>query len=571
MIESAGTRRLFRRAGLLTVILIPAIWLGSNHLGRAQSTDPAAQADPVAAAAALPAGMRSWQCVPSAIRNDGTDSFRLEVDVNGAVTRVTLNSISSQLVPPQTPPFDFRDDGQAPDLVAGDHVYTAGPFRYETTATLRANYLGDADSPAGVDFASIGDVVVTEVNGVTNTFLVRPSIGLVRADLPATVVTPLSTSVQMSPHLVNINNAGRSAQTYLRGGNGNLADLTVPLYAALPDTMDFLVLLPTSKVEWVPRTAAENYNSGAHVQVKVNWTGTGQAPLDNTAGYGSKGRLLGINVVDAGDRGLVTNNLLHEFTHTWSAYEATSLGITDGAGHYDPRSNVGSLLGGQLWSAAGGGAYNIDCNEGRSGAHHAAALDKYMMGLIDGSLVPPVLVYNAASPLPLMRCGTPISDVVTNVDISRIQGLYGVRTPLPTAAQRDFRFGFVAESTGRFLTATEMTFYETLAAHFAKTLDPAAPDPYLSFNWAPVTRFFGEGTTWSTVVRRSLDLTGDGSIDHADAVAMRSCMTGASVPATPACLGLDQDGDGDVDLDDFGLLQRCLTAAGVTPSPACAD
>ena len=55
---------------------------------------------------------------------------------------------------------------------------------------------------------------------------------------------------------------------------------------------------------------------------------------------------------------------------------------------------------------------------------------------------------------------------------------------------------FVAESHDRLLDPTEMTFYEILADHYTRTVPAGDPDPYMGFDWPPVTRFFDEGTTW---------------------------------------------------------------------------
>src|SRR6185436_911595 len=60
--------------------------------------------------------------------------------------------------------------------------------------------------------------------------------------------------------------------------------------------------------------------------------------------------------------------------------------------------------------------------------------------------------------------------------------------------------GFFAETHQRVLNRVEMTFYDMLAAHDTKAVPPGQPDPYVGFNWAPITRFFGEDTTWRSDV-----------------------------------------------------------------------
>src|SRR5262245_49949944 len=41
----------------------------------------------------LPAGTRSWEAIPSVIRDDGVDTFLLEVDTNGPVNRVIVTNL----------------------------------------------------------------------------------------------------------------------------------------------------------------------------------------------------------------------------------------------------------------------------------------------------------------------------------------------------------------------------------------------------------------------------------------------------------------------------------------------
>src|SRR6185503_19850108 len=105
-----------------------------------------------------------------------------------------------------------------------------------------------------------------------------------------------------------------------------------------------------------------------------------------------------------------------------------------------------------------------DCSEGRSGAHRIAPLDLYMMGLLDGSAVPPVPVFSGA----FTPCGNVVQNIVGAVTIADIQEMHGVRTPGPAEAQRDFSLGFVAESHARLLDATETTFYDIRAAHYTR-------------------------------------------------------------------------------------------------------
>src|SRR5205085_11835593 len=61
--------------------------------------------------APAPSGQRGWESIPNAIRMNATDSFRVEVDVGGAVRAVTLEPFSIYLLPPNAGTVVLHDDG----------------------------------------------------------------------------------------------------------------------------------------------------------------------------------------------------------------------------------------------------------------------------------------------------------------------------------------------------------------------------------------------------------------------------------------------------------------------------
>jgi hypothetical protein len=455
-----------------------------------------APATPWQVASGLPAGTRGWECIPGAIRNDGVESFRIEVDVNGPMQRVWMDNFAGNLVLPGPSPLDLKDDGLGQDQSAGDFVFTAGPFRYNTGWVFPSSYQNDAASPAGIYVESVGFLHVQESDGTTTRFLVFPSIGLVRSDVAvAPVVATPAADVAYTAHLINVKTTTRTSQSFMRSLGGDPSAVTTKLYAALPDVFDFLVLCSTDKVERTPYNASQNFVAGIHLQVSNNFTGSTWGIFNNAPFYGSAGKLGSVNALDAYDRGFLGNVVTHEITHQWASYTNTSIGLSDGTGHYDDTS-AASLVGGFVWNDDLDGTFTRDCNEGRNGGHHAPPLDLYFMGLIDGSAVP--TFYH--SQMPAFSCTDPITAYYSRT-IADVQAAHGVRTPGPATSQKTFAIGFVAETHGRFLNATERTFLELLAAHYTKTLAPSDPDPYMGFNWPPVTRYFGHGTTWRSDVQ----------------------------------------------------------------------
>jgi hypothetical protein len=448
----------------------------------------------------LAAGTRGWEAIPGVIRNDGVETFRLEVDTNGPIASVSLRDVSAALTPLQAPPFVLHDDGLDGDRVAGDFIFTSGLFRYNPAFPMPAFYEHDPDSPAGLAVTQIGTIDVTEGDGSTTQFLIPPQIGVLRADVPHTTAVSLAPDMVIAPHLINMRTDTRETQRLLRSVGGDMRQLTLSIYAVLPDAFDFLVFFSIDKVEQLPRTSAVNMHAGLHERVQTNYTGTGLPVMNNATAYGSAGRLLSVNVLDAYSRGILSNNLTHELVHQWGAYIDLALGLSDGTVHYKHYSNVGSLVGGFRWLDNGDTTFTLDCDEGRNGAAEASPLDKYLMGLLAKSAVPPLHVYHEQYGPPLFRCAQVIrsDEIVWTVTIDDIEKMHGVRTPGPATAQRAFALAFVAESHGRLLHPTELTFYDMFAAHYTK---PAAlPGPYQGFNWTSISQFFGEGTTWSSSI-----------------------------------------------------------------------
>jgi hypothetical protein len=192
--------------------------------------------------------------------------------------------------------------------------------------------------------------------------------------------------------------------------------------------------------------------------------------------------------------------------------------------HSSPYSNIDSVLGGFRWIDNGDGTYRLDPDGGPSEGKRLGPLEEYLMGFTNGSQMGPLLAYNEALgfPFPLAQAGTPITpaDIVANVSLADIQSRHGARTPGPETAQRDFALGFVAETHQRLLTPSEITFYDILAEHFTSgaVVNEAAYD--MGFSWAPLGPYFGNGTTWTSVVPIDTGLDGDfnsdGVVDGAD-------------------------------------------------------
>ncbi|WP_437821303.1 cellulose binding domain-containing protein [Sorangium sp. So ce1078] len=481
--------------GLLSAGLLGALLGGCA--GEPAPLETPGSSDVLSAQEALVAGditglEHAWETIPSVVRSDGSEEFVLEVDPVDGVVSVELTGLAFHIEGPSD--LTLRDDGVGADRVAGDGIFSVGPFRVDPTPSfpLPAHYESSADSPAGLYALELGDLVMTKATGETVAFFIRPQVGALDPSIPAAPRRILSPKYRAASHLVEVRNARADSQRLLRGAGDNVAALLTDMYEVVPDVFDFAVLSATSHIE--RPGAVSNGNAGVHSAVKIDYSGIGRDPVDYSESYYSR-RLKGVAALDNLRRGWLSNNFVHELLHQWSAFLPFDLGMTDGA-HYLPTTSAASLLGGMEWIDNGNGTFTLDCDSnGRGGASTASPFDLYMMGLIPGSMVPPLRRHGGGL---FDYCDAVIPSVQATVTIEQIQARLGVRTPGPATAQRDFHIAFIVEAHGRDLTDSELTFFNTLAEFATRPVPAGQPNPMLSSNWVPITRYFGNGTTWRT-------------------------------------------------------------------------
>ena len=490
---------------------------------------------------ALPTNTQAWESVPGVIRADGVETFRVEVEVPRAVNGVTIDLFpGAPLLPSNSGTITLVDDGQNGDRVAHDGIYTSSEFWYDTSRPWWPLSQHLPGSPESVNRTDIGDIFIHETDGTVNQMLGRAMVGLLRADVQDVVATEIAPDMVTTEHLINVSTEHRDTQRLLRGGSNVGAvpqRLSNRIYQEFPDDFDFLNTFSTNKIEFAPRLTSANFHAGIHGFVKKDFTGNSVTPFDFTEAYGSDGRLQAINVVDVYDRGMNSANLTHEMIHQWSGGVDLSLPISNGS-HFDYRSSVGSLLGGQQWTDNGDGTFTVNMQEGRNGATHAAPLDLYMMGLIDAADVPDM--FKLKDDVPFNPFTDPIidsADIEAVVTIEDIIAIHGPRTPGPGNVQTDFNLGFVAESHNRLLTATELTYYDIFAAHYTSDVAADEPDPYVGFGWTSISRFFGNGTTWSSDIPTPLALTAD--IIDVSATPIATAVDTVTITFSDAVSGLD--------------------------------
>ncbi len=444
----------------------------------------------------LPAGMRSWECIPNVIRDDGIESFRVEVDVNGPATRVTFEVRTNFFISQSgSNTVTLRDDGLGGDRIAGDYVFISEPIRHRILSSPPIYRDATTNAIPGAYMVGAGVISIVETNNLTSKFLVAPYVGVLESDIPAVQVNLLASNIQASTHFLNLITTNREAQRGLRY-SASMAETSKRVFSVLPDAFDFLSYLTTDHIEYLPATTSANYTAGRHNRLRISFTGTGSVLYDIGNAFGSTNRLKGLNIFDTLQRGLADSHYaFHEYMHLWSAHTSTTLGLTSDGSHYLQNCSADSVVGGFHATFLTNGS-TIRVRRDCIGFTQASPIDKYMMGLISTSAVPALYIITN---YPAFNCeNLEFFAYAKPVTIADIVAVHGVRTPGPESAQRHFSIGFVAGSHQRLLNATEMTFYDYMAEYFTRPLPDEMPAPNLWEGYVPISKFVGEGVTWSS-------------------------------------------------------------------------
>jgi Tol biopolymer transport system component/flagellar hook assembly protein FlgD/fibronectin type 3 domain-containing protein len=225
-------------------------------------------------------------------------------------------------------------------------------------------------------------------------------------------------------------------------------------YRTHKDEYDFLVIfsnfdfkMPASEVV------------GFYLGVKNDTKGIGKDLFDYTASFGSAGKLQGTidmgnlanNVADPLDPAFehTLGTLNHEILHRWGAHlkfrdhngqTSTALIGKDGAHWSYLLDTKGSLHYGGGWLDNGNGTFTA--TETRT---YFSPLDLYVMGMIDKSEVPPmVLIENPdLDPTQIPTVGTTITGTARTVTIDDIIAVEGERIPSAADAQKSFKTAFL--------------------------------------------------------------------------------------------------------------------------------
>jgi hypothetical protein len=330
-----------------------------------------------------------------------------------------------------------------------------GAFAIEfTDDAARAGYVNETlhNTIAFVNYRSASGALLYSSNFGVN---VRD------ATMPDVPITTLAADAQRAPYLLNLR-----VDTPLYG-------VTVPTTTVrralqlLGDTFDYVAIVAN----------VSSRNNRFFVAVRNDVAGIGLPPMDNSAAWGSAGRLRGLIhfprdvYFDAGDDGMV-----HEIGHTFINY-ATAPILKTGVPHWPLSSLASGVMGFSLPGSRAGedfpwvitpqpdGSYKIFS---QAVTHTYTDWDLYLMGLVPASSVSPALI------LPSTLSASAITDgmatTATTYTIAEYIAAQGARVPSEATAPRDFNVAYVVLSYGGLLSPSEMAFFNANAARAESTI-----------------------------------------------------------------------------------------------------
>jgi len=379
-----------------------------------------------------------YRLTPMVIRDSRVTDVALEVKIAGSPTAVELNLASTGRSLP------LNDEGSGGDVRAGDGIYTI---------TLRAADVFYDFTPDDVNRNFVGYLRLylgSDLKGQYNIFA-----DILTGDIPPAEIKIVSSDVQYTEHLVNMVDP-TFFDSFRPSANTRL---TRTFYRHFDDNYDFINIIFELSL----------FKNRRSFVVRNNVQGIGHSLFDNTATYGSGGRLRAVNVFpvptffDGAEDGYQ-----HELAHQWINYLHGS--PLESATNHWPLSDIASGVMG-----TDKGPFNFDLLPfgpnyllvPNYGPKFFTDLSLYLMGFIPASDVSRHFVFDDQSQTPV--AGGLLLGPVTNVTISDIIGPLGSREPDYTKAQKKFRVATIIVSKDGLLSDDIMRLYDYFSARAEET------------------------------------------------------------------------------------------------------
>jgi hypothetical protein len=252
---------------------------------------------------------------PTVIPSNFTGSVLIEVEINGSVSRANVEFGPAGTA---TTVLELKDDGTGGDRHGSDNTYSVQVPAAPILAALRVD---------DVHRVAIGFLNLFNTSGAS----------VLRGNLFADVYTSeagtqpikrLSQFAQATTRLVNIQDPAYFV-------SGDATHVTQEFYRWFGDDFDVLNLI------YEPQRFANR----THSVVKNQVSGIGLALSDNTARFGSAGRLLGVSQfpIPGFFDGAETGHI-HELGHQWINYLNVSISITGSSGSLQHSTSVSLIV-----------------------------------------------------------------------------------------------------------------------------------------------------------------------------------------------------------------------------------
>lgn len=374
---------------------------------------------------------------PFVVPMNGSGPVRLEVAFDRAPSRVSLELTNGQSI-------DLRDDGSDLDRASSDGVYTC---------SIGVGLIASLAQPDDIQRVLLGTLAVFAGTAATPLTRYNMLVDVYSPQIGTWTVRQLAPDVQATSRVVNIVDSG-----YF--GNNDVRPVAQMFYRYYSDDYDFL------NVVSIPG----RFRNRSHVQVRTDATGTGAAAPDDSASYGSHGRLKGFSYFPLPDFFDGANHgFVHETGHQWVNYLQFPP-FAAGVPHWPVSSMATGVMGFSIGGGGGEGG-QFQCNVVSQDGHVWLLpttsppafndFDLYLMGLMPASEVRQQVVLTGASTAPPCT-GESYAGAATVVGVDSIIAGAGPRSPDPSSAQRQFRAATIIVSRDALVSPETMWLYSWL-------------------------------------------------------------------------------------------------------------
>ncbi|MGZ5492321.1 MAG: hypothetical protein ACXW3E_01855 [Thermoanaerobaculia bacterium] len=394
-------------------------------------------------AAAVSGQTIAWEKFdPMAIRTTRTEPATLDVLTTGAVSALRL---------------DYANGGSV-TLSAG------GGGRWSAAIPAAKLLDGYADDDVNHNFVGFLRLLGPSSETLTsyNTF-----IQVLDSRVPAVAIRDRGGNARATERILNLYRPGI--------GVNDVQTAAQQFYGYFHDDYDFLQVAFT-----IPNYPGNRY----HFPVRNDVRGIGTSIFNNSAQYGSAGKLQGISVfpIDSFFDN-ATSAFSHELAHQWINY-LDNASLQPGP-HWPPSTMARGIMGFNIPGSNVGGDFPwlvsaVTSTTARTTSSVVTEefddFDLYLMGFIPPSAVAPGIIVQGN---PCAGCVLPS----TSLTIAGVIAANGPRSPDSSAAQKSFRIATVVITRDRLLNDDEMAVLEYFAARGEATTA------------LPYTSGFARGTT----------------------------------------------------------------------------